>query len=181
MSSDECKYYTTKRNDGIQKQLEAVRKNRTLYSSLTFDNPNTPFPTTLNEDGTKNVDTSKRKYRFNNEDLSVQDVQARRKYEALKCLAYANAGKEKYRTNLKIVPRRFRNRMYQCNDVVVMEAKPNHVFHLPSGGARAFPTQIPFFPLNSVGSGSSAQSDSIVNAVLTSTGSNAAAAGGAQL
>lgn len=157
--------------------LQEVANNRNLYSSLMFDNPNTPFPTLLNEDGSKNVDVTKRKYRFQGKDLSASTAQARRKYEALKCLAYANKVRGKFETNFTRIPNRYRYRMYGC-PVLLNEATDNHVFSLPGGKKQSLFPSIPLFAINGVGFGSSPNSDGLTAQYISPVLNSSAAVSG---
>lgn len=143
-------------------------KNKSVYGTLNFENKNTPFSTTFDLQGNKIVDTSVRKYRFLNRDLTVSEVQARRKYEALKCLAQSNGAKGKFETKLQQIPKRFRYRMYGC-PTLLTEATDSHVFKLPGkGNYRTLNPSIPFFAINGVGFGSSRDSDGAVAQFLQS-------------
>ena len=148
--------------------LSRAATERNILNTLIIENPNTPFPTTINEQGEKVVDFNKRRYSYLGNDLPVSDVQNRRKYEALKCLPYANGVQGKYQTKYKILPKRYAYRIYSCEQIR-SEARETHTFQLPGRGNLQgkrkiqFRTKIPFFPLNGVGPGSSSNSDGTGN------------------
>ena len=163
-------FLESRRKDFLQKSASE----QASLNLLTVENPNTPFSSFIEEDGNKRVDFSRRKYSFQGKDLTVSQVQNRRKYEALKCLAHANGVRGKFETKYTIMPLRIRNRLYGCG-LLRTEADANHTFRLFSSKSNAmtrtiqFDPTLPFFPTNGVGPGSSPNSDAVSSSVLAQT------------
>lgn len=108
-----------------------------------FNNINTPFSYTTDNNGNRTLDTSRRLYG----EYSSFQIQLRRKYEAMKCKETADgtAGGTKLRTRFQNAPRHILSRIW-CQP----EVTPNTVVSLPGRKRARIDPTVPLFETNPV-------------------------------